>query len=137
MTDEKAYFCSKCKTHRPVSKTLSVYKLPKILVLHLKRFSFDSFRREKVTAPVAFKDTELSLEACYAADAELNKSVSYDLVGVVNHMGNINGGHYTADCFNSETQEWYNYNDANVTLVDKPRTESSSAYILFYQQRDS
>lgn len=62
LTDEMAYYCSKCKTHRPVMKKISLYRTPQILVLHLKRFSFSIQRREKVSMPIQFPEKELILD---------------------------------------------------------------------------
>jgi ubiquitin C-terminal hydrolase len=43
------------------------------------------------------------------------KNPFYELVGVVNHSGGINFGHYTADCKNAINGKWYNFNDSNVS----------------------
>lgn len=55
----------------------------------------------------------------------------FDLVGVVNHSGSINGGHYTAFNFNSFVRRWYRYNDATVTMVEPqhPVTDSLAAQV--------
>ena len=42
------YKCSKCKAVDKMDKDITVYRFPKILVIHLKRFS----RREKLTTSV-------------------------------------------------------------------------------------
>lgn len=42
------YRCSKCKAVDKMEKDITVYRFPKILVIHLKRFS----RREKITTTV-------------------------------------------------------------------------------------
>ena len=47
-TLDDSYYCSKCKKHRKSEKKFSFWKLPKILVFHLKRFSFGTFRKEKL-----------------------------------------------------------------------------------------
>jgi ubiquitin C-terminal hydrolase len=63
------------------------------------------------------------------------KPPTYNLVGVVYHSGTMNGGHYTSACFNSEAQQWYEYNDSSVQEIDDPNTlVNSSAYILVYQR---
>lgn len=43
------YKCSKCKAVDKMEKDITVYRFPKILVIHLKRFS----RREKITTTVS------------------------------------------------------------------------------------
>ena len=47
--DKCGYKCSKCKAVDKMEKDFTVYRFPKILVVHLKRFS----RREKLTTTVS------------------------------------------------------------------------------------
>ena len=56
----EAVYCSRCKDHQNHTKALSVARLPKILVVHLKRFE----PRRKITARVAFDpDADLDLSS--------------------------------------------------------------------------
>lgn len=96
MLNDDSYYCSKCKAHRAVSKKISVYRLPEVLVLHLKRFSFSMFSRDKVNTAVSYPALGLDLADYCARDAVVEGSTLYDLTGVVHHMGSLNGGHYTA-----------------------------------------
>ena len=99
MNAPDAFYCNKCQTHRPVKKTIRLFRSPEILVLHLKRFSFSSVRRNKITSTIAFPETGLNLRPYFAPDAEMedeDPGVVYELTGMVNHMGSLNGGHYTA-----------------------------------------
>jgi ubiquitin C-terminal hydrolase len=34
------WYCPTCKTHRQASKKLDLWRLPEVLVVHLKRFSY-------------------------------------------------------------------------------------------------
>jgi ubiquitin carboxyl-terminal hydrolase 4/11 len=36
--EEDGWYCSKCNKHRPALKTLSLWRLPSLLIVHLKRF---------------------------------------------------------------------------------------------------
>ena len=38
--DEEKYYCSECKKHQLASKKLQIWRLPPILIVHLKRFLF-------------------------------------------------------------------------------------------------
>ncbi|KAF4318446.1 hypothetical protein BBO99_00007351 [Phytophthora kernoviae] len=136
LADDAAYYCSNCKTHRSVAKKISIYRLPEILVLHLKRFSFSTFSRDKVSTSISFPAQSLDLAEYCASDAIVDGSTLYDLTGIVHHMGSLNGGHYTAECLNNDTQEWFDFNDGSVSGVKKPELYSSSAYMLFYQRRE-
>jgi hypothetical protein len=58
----------------------------------------------------------------------------YDLFGVVNHFGSLNGGHYTAYCQNPDGK-WYDFNDSSVSSHSPSNVCTSAAYILFYRRR--
>ena len=48
-------YCPKCKAHREATKQLSVWRLPEILIIHLKRFSFRNILfKDKITKLVEF-----------------------------------------------------------------------------------
>ncbi|TMW68941.1 hypothetical protein Poli38472_001097 [Pythium oligandrum] len=136
LQEHDAYYCSKCKTHRAVTKKISLYRLPPVLVVHLKRFSYSTFSRDKVNTAIKFPTEGLNLAEYCAQDAVIDGSSLYDLTGVVHHFGSLHGGHYTAECKNADTQEWYDFNDATVSLVKKSQICSASAYILFFRRRD-
>ena len=46
------YKCSKCKLEDTCSKQMTVYRLPKVLVIHLKRFQNSFVRREKLNTSI-------------------------------------------------------------------------------------
>ena len=57
------YFCSNCKstsTHkvepRLSRRKLSLFKLPRVLVVHLKRFAYGRWKKEKVSTQVSFSE---------------------------------------------------------------------------------
>lgn len=59
-----------------------------------------------------------------------DQEVLYQLKGVVNHRGNIHGGHYTADVCDSAERCWTNISDERVLQADKP--DRGLAFMLFY-----
>ena len=44
--------CSKCKRKVDIEKDLTIYRFPKLLVIHLKRFCQDGYNRSKLTTTV-------------------------------------------------------------------------------------
>jgi ubiquitin carboxyl-terminal hydrolase 19 len=88
-------FCPKCKQHREATKQLSLWRLPQILVIQLKRFAFKNILyREKIDKFVEFPVNNLDLSGFYCGPHEL--SAQYELFGIVNHYGGMFGGHYTS-----------------------------------------
>ena len=51
------YKCSKCKQIDNMEKQMTIYRFPKILVIHLKRFYNSTMRREKLSTTVNIPDT--------------------------------------------------------------------------------
>ncbi|KAL5278344.1 USP2 family protein [Megaselia abdita] len=128
--DEKPT-CSKCQTRRKCTKTFTIQRFPKYLVIHLKRFS--ETRWSKLSNVVEFPtgDGELNM-APYAATPTSN--THYTLYAVSNHMGSTAGGHYTASCKHPYTKRWNEFNDNIVSEMSESSVVSSSAYLLFYER---
>jgi hypothetical protein len=47
------WYCSKCKKFVQATKKFDLWKLPDILVIHLKRFQYNRYLRDKIEIPVS------------------------------------------------------------------------------------
>lgn len=47
-------YCPNCKKHQQATKKFDLWSLPKILVVHLKRFSYSRYWRDKLDTVVEF-----------------------------------------------------------------------------------
>lgn len=130
--DEKPT-CYRCKARRRCTKKFTIQKFPKILVLHLKRFS-EARRTSKLSTFVNFPMKDLDLRE-FASENSIN--AVYNLYAVSNHSGTTMGGHYTAYCRNPSSGEWYTFNDSRVTPMSSSQVRSSDAYVLFYELASS
>ena len=86
--------------HVPAKKQISLYKLPRILVFHIKRFQYKASKyfkysvtaRDKIKTYVDYDTQGLDMSN-YCLDPENacpdGKDPIYDLIGVVNHMGTM------------------------------------------------
>jgi len=150
------WYCSKCKEHVRGIKKLDLWYLPDVLVVHLKRFSYSRYSRDKLDTNIEFplqeldmsgfvprsafpsskkmklSDTESSMESTKTQD-----DLVYDLYAVSNHFGGMGGGHYTAFCQMPDNQKWYDFDDSHVSEIDPISVQSASAYVLFYHRRGS
>ncbi|CAG9322577.1 unnamed protein product [Blepharisma stoltei] len=126
-------WCSKCKEHVRGIKKMDIFKLPKILIIHLKRFKQVGHYNSKNSKKVEFPMEELDMGKYALADTGI-----YDLYAVSNHYGALGGGHYTAYCRNYFDKKWYHFDDNSVSTVRDPQTKiiDSAAYVLFYMKRD-
>ncbi|ORY88036.1 hypothetical protein BCR35DRAFT_30267 [Leucosporidium creatinivorum] len=140
---DDAWFCPRCKTNRKASKRLTLSRLPPILVIHLKRFSFKGPFSDKIETQVQYPLSGLDLTSYLPPPlfdkrgpppSSSTKGNVYDLFAVTNHYGNLSSGHYTA--FVRSGREWHNIGDSKCTQVDPRVVESAkSAYILYYALR--
>ena len=127
------YKCSKCKKEVSIEKEMSIYRLPRLLTIHLKRFYHSAMRREKISSTVNFPDQGLNMKqfASQSNHSSVNNS-SYRLYGISHHSGSLYGGHYISEVCNVNTNKWYNCNDSHVSQISRPDNSSTSAYVLFY-----
>lgn len=47
-------YCPNCKKHQQATKKFDLWALPKVLVVHLKRFSYSRYWRDKLDTVVEF-----------------------------------------------------------------------------------
>lgn len=104
---DDAWNCPRCKVPRRATKSLSIARLPPVLLIHLKRFSTkNGVFWDKSETPVIFPLKNLDLTrympdstAVRGGDAKANDPRSmmgpfkYDLFAVSNHMGSLSSGH--------------------------------------------
>lgn len=126
--------CSKCKIEQRMAKSYSFQKLPKYLVLHLKRFQTTNSYK-KLSTLVEFPLSTLDMSP-FLAKSVITSPKRYDLYAVSNHNGTPFMGHYTANCKHPSTGEWYNCNDSTVTKISSHKLVNADAYILFYEAVD-
>jgi len=129
------YKCSKCDERVDIEKAMSIYRLPKILIIHFKRFSHSgrSRRRNKISSAVQFPLVTLNMHRfAQHSNHHSVKNTEYKLYGISHHIGNLSGGHYTSDVRNMKTGRWFHCDDSSVSSFHPPHIPSSSAYVLFY-----
>uniref|UniRef100_A0A2P2M481 ubiquitinyl hydrolase 1 n=1 Tax=Rhizophora mucronata TaxID=61149 RepID=A0A2P2M481_RHIMU len=129
---EDMWYCPNCKKHRQASKKLDLWRLPEILVVHLKRFSYSRYIKNKLETYVDFPTDDLDLST-YISHTNAQSSNPYVLYAISNHYGGMGGGHYTAFVDHGHGK-WYEFDDANVFPVSEDRIKSSAAYVLFYKR---
>ena len=132
LSEMDPWYCPTCKEHRCAWKRLDLWKLPEVLVIHLKRFHFSATHRTKIGWLVDFPFKELSLDE-FIINPDV-KGAKYELFAVANHMGGLTSGHYTANAKCDVTGKWYTFDDSNVAPVREKNVVSPSAYVLFYRR---
>ncbi|KAH9001025.1 cysteine proteinase [Lactarius akahatsu] len=140
------------------SQQVHIEALPPVLVLHLKRFLYDTAARGvvKIGKPVQFSP-ELEIPFDIMAPA-CKRPARYTLYGVLYHHGvSAGGGHYTLDVLHpnprggtsssgraANGEAWLHIDDETVSAVQhedifgrgdgKERSDDRCAYLLFYRR---
>uniref|UniRef100_H2ZMQ5 Ubiquitin carboxyl-terminal hydrolase n=1 Tax=Ciona savignyi TaxID=51511 RepID=H2ZMQ5_CIOSA len=143
-TEEKldkddAWYCSHCKKHQQATKKFDLWMLPPVLVIHLKRFSYTRYSRDKLDTLVHFPTRDLDLSDFIVNPQKTSWPKGqrcYNLIAVSNHYGGLGGGHYTAYAKNHIDKKWHYFDDSSVSLSAEDRVVTKAAYMLVYQRQD-
>uniref|UniRef100_A0A5B7ASW6 Ubiquitin carboxyl-terminal hydrolase n=1 Tax=Davidia involucrata TaxID=16924 RepID=A0A5B7ASW6_DAVIN len=128
------WYCPRCKEHRQATKKLDLWRLPDILVFHLKRFSYSRYLKNKLDTFVNFPIHNLDLSKYVKSKDASTRSHVYELYAVSNHYGGLGGGHYSAYAKLIDENRWYHFDDAHVSPVSEAEIRTSAAYVLFYKR---
>ncbi|KAK0828062.1 hypothetical protein LTR73_005015 [Friedmanniomyces endolithicus] len=134
LSEDNAWYCNRCKEMRQAAKTLEIWTLPDILIVHLKRFGGNRTFRDKIDVLVDYpiEGLDMTKKVGFKEDG---KEYLYDLFAVDNHFGGLGGGHYTAMAKSFYDGQWYDYNDSMSSKLGDARRHSAAAYLLFYRRR--
>ncbi|KAG9327381.1 hypothetical protein KVV02_005957 [Mortierella alpina] len=129
LSKDNQYKCDKCKVLVDARKQMTIYEAPKVLSVHLKRFTFTG---QKINRHVKF-DTKLELNSVMSSNRK-HPDLTYSLYAVLVHAGgSCHSGHYY--CYvKSSNGIWYSMNDSHVSVVSLQTVLSQNAYMLFYSQ---
>ncbi|GCF00335.1 ubiquitin-specific protease doa4 [Zygosaccharomyces mellis] len=143
---DEEWSCPYCKKKQPSTKKLTITRLPRNLIIHLKRFD-NMLNKNNVLVNYPFF---LDLTPFWANDfdGKLPPGVTeelpsrgqvapfkYKLYAVASHSGSLYGGHYTAYVDKGLNKGWYYFDDTGYRPMRTP-TEciTSNAYVLFYHR---
>jgi ubiquitin C-terminal hydrolase len=125
--------CDLCGRFNKSTKQTKLCKLPKILIIQLKRFRVNNYGviNQKINTMIEYPINNLKINN--------NK---YKLFGVNNHhsIGNfntINFGHYTSNVINRFDNKWYTFDDSKpIVELNENDIITKNAYMLFYYKVD-
>ncbi|KAK9826232.1 hypothetical protein WJX74_001578 [Apatococcus lobatus] len=137
---EESFYCDCCKERTSATKRMRLHRVPKCLILHLKRFQVANNSYQKLTTAVTYPSKGLNLGAFMTEEAVKEEGPAlYDLYALANHFGSMALGHYTASCKaqpnGSGDESWHTFNDHIMVPIIPGNLQSSNAYMLFYSRR--
>jgi len=127
--------CDKCNEKHSYTKTMRIWKLPRLLFISLNRFKDIN---NKNNTEVIIND---SLNFNEGSILSHRNNTNYILEALGLHYGNLEGGHYTALC-NMHNGLYHFFNDDNINLMKnedlfKNQLKSCNAYLILYKCIDS
>lgn len=123
------------------SKHMTLERLPRVLILHLKRFSFDE-KSQKISDHITFGVNLVLDPSLVSPNLQKTSQRKYklssgndnrvDLLSVITHHGEkTSNGHYTCD-IRQKNGNWMRFDDETVYRVSKEEVLDNNAYVLFY-----
>jgi ubiquitin C-terminal hydrolase len=120
LDNDNKWFCDKCNKKVCSNKYIYIDKISKYLIICLNRFIFDKNNIIKNNNNILFST---------------NIFTNYELIGIIYHMGTINGGHYICS-ITRDGKQWFLIDDTNIieTTYEKLEQINNNAYILLYHK---
>ena len=117
LDDNNKYKCEKCKKYINAIIKRKIIKLPKYLIITLKRYSN--------------KNNKINKNINISKNFKFNNKY-YELRGIIYHSGSTNGGHYVY--FGKKNNDWFLYNDSSVKKIDEEQIDNiiKIGYIYLY-----
>ena len=127
--------CGTCGKEHDRHLYTKFWKLPKILILHLKQYQAGAHFVERKEVQVDCPLEWLDLSA-YVTDNPQHKPAVYDLLAVNEQFGSMRSGHYIAKVKDPDTGQWRKFNDSSVSSIQPAEVVTENAMVLYYRLRD-
>jgi ubiquitin carboxyl-terminal hydrolase 8 len=128
----EGYACETCTpTRTTVARKCSIWRLPRMICLVLKRFTPDG---RKIHTNFQFSTQEpIVFRPYFSVDSpEPSQTQAYECFATVDHHGVAGGGHYTAQAKSPLTEKWHVFDDETATPISAPHF-GESTYIVFFK----
>uniref|UniRef100_A0A096M7I5 USP domain-containing protein n=1 Tax=Poecilia formosa TaxID=48698 RepID=A0A096M7I5_POEFO len=140
-------YCEICDDKVDATRKYVITHHPDVLLLMLKRFDFSyqfmSYIKINCKADIPHTIEIPEIPPLSLIFLLVDQNQMYELYAVVEHFGDLRGGHYDAVIKSKdEGDEWFVFNDSSVTQLgvnpfpdNVNVTQSIGAYLLFYRRK--
>jgi ubiquitin carboxyl-terminal hydrolase 8 len=136
--------CEMCGIKNKANKQTLLWKTPKVLIIHFKRFIVNNYgvTTKKLINEIKYPIYDLDMSKYIHSESPFIRKSKYNLIGVNLHQEfevcGTNSGHYTSFVKNRLDNEWYHFNDGSepIHITKKEYIQNSNAYLLFYYRQD-
>ena len=119
------------------SKRLTVFRGPRILTLHLKRFISNMWGETRKHNKFVSFPLELDMNQYSSSPTGSGDNLIYDLYAVLVHLGRgLQTGHYIS-FVKASNGMWYILDDESVRQISESDVLKQNAYLLCYQRREN
>jgi ubiquitin C-terminal hydrolase len=141
---DNMYNCEMCGIKNKGFKQTLLWKTPKLLVIHIKRFIVNNYgvMTRKLINNIEYPLYDLDMSEFVHPESPFIEKSKYDLIGVNLHQEfgffGTNSGHYTSLVKNRLDNNWYLFNDGSepIRATKKEHIQNRNAYLLFYYRKD-
>ena len=135
LSHDNEWECPRCQVKVEAIKKCEIWKLPPILIVHLKRFRSDGRKFAKINDLVTYPVEKLDLsELTLGTQKDLPE---YNLYAQINHKGTLEKGHFYAIIKSWRNGSWYSCDDSDVRPKNPEKIVKKHSYMLFYQKSSS
>jgi ubiquitin C-terminal hydrolase len=125
----EGYDCDSCKGKHTTKKKTTIWRLPKVLIITLARFTPMGTRDN---TPLLYNGQSFALDPVFSEEScEVTREKYYTLFATVDHHGHHMGGHYTAQCYSPVWKKWHIYDDESVNTIENPRFGIETYIMMF------
>ncbi len=135
-TLESKYLDEKSGKEIDAYRQIKLMRIPKYLIIVLKRYNNYSDNLYKVNQMISFPFSNLDMTP-YTEGYDM-VDCKMELVSIGCHIGGINGGHYFAVC-RHKNKNWYKYDDETASEFSMENDKNylfKYAYILIYKKNN-
>lgn len=144
LDNDNMYNCEMCGIKNKGYKQTLLWKTPKLLIIHIKRFIVNNsgIITKKLTNKIKYPLYDLDMSEYIHNESIFIKKSKYDLIGVNIHQEfgqfDTNFGHYTSFVKNRFDNNWYLFNDDYEPIIQTKKIDiqNRNAYLLFYYRKD-
>jgi ubiquitin C-terminal hydrolase len=125
----EGFTCEGCKVRGTILRKPRIWRLPRMILLVLKRFTPDG---RKIHTAISFpKSNSLTFTSIFSPDSpEPSQRQPYECFATIDHHGIAGGGHYTAQAKSPLSDKWHMFDDETVSSIGEPRF-GEHTYIVF------
>jgi ubiquitin C-terminal hydrolase len=135
--------CDFCGIKNKSTRKIKLWKTPKILIIHFKRFKTNEYGQQvnKITNQINYPINNLNISNYFDENSPHKDKSKYDLLGINVHEELMHKstevGHYISAVKNKYDNKWYIFNDScEPCYIKQEHLQNTNAYMLFYIRKD-